>query len=156
MLHRDAWDALLAEYVEGTLPPARARVVARHLAECAECRAGVELARMGSTALQALPAPAAGDSTADFLAAVERRAARHTAALGASPPRPRRTGPVPAALQALAGADQARPVAWMLLASPALGFILAPGAATLAIAAAGLALGALLDYAITAEGPHYD
>lgn len=155
MQHDERWAALLVEYVDGTLSPARARQVTGHLAVCAACRAGVEATRAGALALRsAPPPPATTDSTADFLAAVERRAARQLAARGASAAQPGPRSALAAALRALGSAEQARPAAWLLLSAPALGFSLAPGGLTLAIAAAGLALGALLDYAMTTEGFH--
>ncbi|HXF36417.1 MAG TPA: zf-HC2 domain-containing protein [Actinomycetota bacterium] len=46
---------LLAAYVDGDLPPDEREEVERHLASCAPCREGVELARAARSALRTLP-----------------------------------------------------------------------------------------------------
>lgn len=159
MLHGDEWDQVLADYVEGTLPPGKRRRVDEHLAFCPECVAAVAAALTGREALlRADHEPAVAGDASSFLAGVERRVARAEAAKGTSPPpvRALRRGFPGRRAGALCGADQVRPAAWFLLSLPALGAALNPRGPLLLTALAGLALGTVLEYATLREAASDD
>ncbi|HWI62443.1 MAG TPA: zf-HC2 domain-containing protein [Symbiobacteriaceae bacterium] len=152
MVHDEAWELLLAEYVEGTLAPgARARVE-QHLAACERCRADVALA---SAAVVRSDPPFSGDDAA-FLAAVERRAERTLAAGGAAAPGPQIAPWKAAAGALLAHSTQARPAFWFFCSLPVFGLFSGPTPALLAMTAAGLVLGFLMEYLVTWEASRHD
>lgn len=159
MRHGEEWDLRLAAFAEGTLSPADRRMVAGHLKRCTECRNALAAAEAGHGALarwEPLHGQVASPETAapaDFLAAVERRAAR--AALAECPQQSVRR-PAPGWLRVWAGSDQMRPAAWFVLALPLLGALLHPGPTAVAIAAASLGLGATLEFLMTWEVSQHD
>src|SRR5262245_60825316 len=66
----------LAEYVDGALPPAREAAVAGHLADCARCRAELELLRQSLRVLERLPA---AEPAGDLWAGLQARLAASAA-----------------------------------------------------------------------------
>lgn len=159
MVHDEAWEMLLAGYVDQSLDPHRSRMVEAHLATCSKCADAIRAASAGARAARAAAgaeAPPPGQDDAAFLAAVERRAARALAAAGgADSPRPDRKG-WRAPFAALGDVTQVRPALWFFLSLPVYGLYMAPSAGLLALAAAGLLLAFLMEYAITWEASRYD
>lgn len=153
MVHDEAWELTLAAYIEQTLDPRRVQAVEAHLATCPACAGAVKAARLGMGAARRAAAPPAQPDDAAFLSAVERRAARLLAAAGPETPAPRAA---PGWRGALGDVTQVRPVLWFFLSLPVYGLYMAPSAGLLALAAAGLLLGFLIEYATTWEASRYD
>lgn len=156
MVHDETWELMLAAYVDQTLDPGRAQKVEAHLASCPACAEAVSVARMGMEAFGGMTVASAGvrEDDAAFLAEVERRAARSLAGTGASATH---AGPGwRGALTALGDATQVRPALWFVFSLPVYGVYMSPSPGLLALAAVGLCLGFLMEYASTWEASRHD
>lgn len=154
MLHDEAWELQLAAYVDGTLSPRQRRRVEEHLSGCAECAAAVTFARAGAATVAGDALAEAPSDAADFLGAVHRRAERQLAAGGVVESAPRR--PKAGWRAILSDPTQVRPAFWFLLSLPALALMHGPQTLLIAVAAGGMALGFLMEYALTWEASHHD
>jgi anti-sigma factor RsiW len=156
MVHDEAWELMLAAYVDQTLDTCRAQKVEAHLASCPACAEAVSVASMGMEAVRGAAVATAGvrEDDAAFLAEVERRAARSLAATGA--PTPHAEPGWRGALAALGDATQLRPALWFFFSLPVYGVYMAPSPGLLALAAVGLCLGFLMEYASNWEASRHD